>query len=513
MENAFDIICCHRVDGVPLFFSPSSTRILGYTPEELLEIDALELFHKEDREDIAALFMPAKLPLPAIQARVRRKDGSIIWIEAHIKPVFSPEDEQIVEYVSVIRDITERKNIEMHLRQREEALLVFNEELLRATQNKERFLTHMSQALTAPLDAVLSVTETLLEGIYGPINEQQERCLATVIHSVGHQRSILNDILELSGLESGRVTLHQQKFPIIRLCQDSIQQTRELAVQRRIRLRFFMDAELDEIEADEKRLRQALIGLLRYALYLAEPGSEVHLEAELDLERQAVLLRVRETSPSFYIEDISRLFEPFVIQGQTRQRQPLGTGLELSLAKRLIALHQGSIVVDYDDSQGVTFSFGLPLQIASQSSPNLPIPEEVTPLPAQQEAPLILLAEDVETNIITLVDYLGAAGFHVEVARNGQEAVDGARYFMPALILMDIQMPVMDGLEAIKRIKSQSETVDIPIIALTALAMPGDRERCLQAGAVAYLSKPVSLSDLVLRIRRLIEPPPDAPSA
>ncbi len=478
--------------------------MLGYTPNELCQISALSLFHPEDRETLFHLFQSSPSHPPPIQARVRRKDGTWIWIEAHVRPVLQESTKEIIEYVSIIRDITERKEIEAHLHQREEALLVFNEELLRATQHKERFLTQMSVALRSPIDAVLSVTQTLLEGVYGPLNEQQERCLSAIIHSVDRQRAVLDDILEISGLESGRLPLQRQTIPLFRLCQDSLQQTRDLASQRHIRLRFFMDAELESIDVDEKRMRQVLIGLLRHVLYFTDPGGEVHLEAELDQDRQAVTFRIHDIYGKISTHDLSRLFEPFGLHEQHPPHHSLGTGLELALAKRLVALHQGSITVENHEQQGASFSISIPLAPPRSPQPTAPKPHQ----PPPKNAPTLLVAEDVETNILTLVDYLEASGFHVQIARNGQEAVDGAHQYRPALILMDIQMPVMNGLEAIKKIKSQSETSDIPIIALTALAMPGDRERCLQAGAVEYLSKPVSLSDLVQRIRTLVAPSP-----
>ncbi|MGK7888875.1 MAG: response regulator, partial [Leptolyngbyaceae cyanobacterium] len=189
-----------------------------------------------------------------------------------------------------------------------------------------------------------------------------------------------------------------------------------------------------------------------------------------------------------------------------------GTGLGLTLVKRLVEMHDGRVSVESTVGVGSCFTVELPCPIVPPvptSQPVLSTPEsagsivESAPLSSQ---PLILLVEDNEANIFTISNYLQAKGYRLAIAHNGQEAIDLAQQINPALILMDIQMPEMDGIEAITHIRGYTDLADVPIIALTALAMEGDRDRCLAAGANDYLSKPVKLKQLVNTMEQLLDP-------
>jgi CheY-like chemotaxis protein len=212
--------------------------------------------------------------------------------------------------------------------------------------------------------------------------------------------------------------------------------------------------------------------------------------------------------------DMPHLFEPFVQADSSLARQHEGTGLGLSLVYRLTEMHGGSVAVESKVGEGSRFTVSLPwvpenekhaLYAGHRSGSSKSEPHPDTTMPSA--LPKILLADDNDANITTLSGYLEARGYQVVVARNGTEALSRAKEDEPELILMDIQMPTMDGLEATRRIRADAELKAIPIIALTALAMPHDRERCLDAGANEYLSKPVSLKKLVEMIEALLSMP------
>jgi CheY-like chemotaxis protein len=207
-------------------------------------------------------------------------------------------------------------------------------------------------------------------------------------------------------------------------------------------------------------------------------------------------------------ENIHKLFQPFVQIDSALNRKYTGTGLGLSLVKRIVEMHGGQVGVSSQIGVGSCFIIDLPHanipvsapESLSQAQPDLAAIFNETP----QEPPLILLAEDNEVNILTFSSYLEAKGYHIILAKNGQEAIEFTKSHFPDLILMDIQMPGMDGLEAMRQIRLNPDLVNLPIIALTALAMPGDQEKCLAAGANYYLKKPLKLKQLVNAIQQFL---------
>jgi CheY-like chemotaxis protein/anti-sigma regulatory factor (Ser/Thr protein kinase) len=267
------------------------------------------------------------------------------------------------------------------------------------------------------------------------------------------------------------------------------------------------------LHTDARRLKQILVNLLSNAVKFTPDGGKVGLEVTGDAAQQAVHLTVWDTGIGIANDDLARLFQPFVQLDSRLARQYSGTGLGLALVYRMVEMHGGSVTVASEPGAGSRFTVSLPWRStdgAVEPDRSAPTQELTTGDRAAQEQAsalansAILLAEDNEASIATISDYLGLRGYQVMVARNGAEAVARASELQPALILMDIQMPGMDGIEATRRIRAQGSLMSIPIIALTALAMPGDRERCLEAGADDYLSKPVSLKGLAAAIETLL---------
>jgi CheY-like chemotaxis protein len=264
-----------------------------------------------------------------------------------------------------------------------------------------------------------------------------------------------------------------------------------------------LDNDVTTIDADGRRLKQILVNLLSNAVKFTPEGGKIGLEVEGDAKQQVVRFTVWDTGIGIAQEDMARLFQPFVQLDASLSRKYEGTGLGLSLVYRMVEMHGGSVSVESDVGQGSRFTVSLPWRKpGDKESENVGDEESKTivphpPISRSPHAPItILLADDSEETLKACSDYLLKEGYRVIIARNGVEAVDRTKEEHPDLILMDIQMPIMSGLEAIKRIRSDKDIADIPVIALTALAMSGDKEKCLKAGANAYLSKPVSLKDL-----------------
>jgi CheY-like chemotaxis protein len=222
-----------------------------------------------------------------------------------------------------------------------------------------------------------------------------------------------------------------------------------------------------------------------------------------------IIFQVLDTGIGIAAEDLQRLFQPFIQVSSSLNRQYEGTGLGLALVKQIVELHGGQVIAESVVGECSRFTVALPYEMELSSTAIIPelVASSSSPIKVNVDnevAPLILLAEDNEANIQTFKSYLTAINYRIAIARNGEEAVARAKDQSPDIIVMDIQMPKMDGLEAISLIRVDAQTATIPIIALTALAMEGDRERCLKAGANEYLTKPVKLKQLADKIRLLL---------
>jgi PAS domain S-box-containing protein len=398
--------------------------------------------------------------------------------------------------------LEERSLLEQRVAERTAELSAANNELTRAARLKDEFLASMSHELRTPLTAVLGITEILQEGVYGSLNERQRISLHQIEESGHHLLDLINDILDVAKIGAGKLMLEFDVIEIESLCQSSLRLVREAALKKHLTIVSMIDPAITFLYVDARRLKQILVNLLSNAVKFTPLGGEIGLEVVGDSQRQAVDLTVWDTGIGIAQEDLGRLFQPFVQLDSRLARQYNGTGLGLMLVYRMAELHGGSVSVTSEVGRGSRFTVSMPWQgslmpITVRDVQSAPI--AIEPSPAQI-LPSILIAEDNETNLTTITDYLVAKGYRVVVARNGIEAVAQVQSNQPALILMDIQMPEMDGLEAIQIIRRQYTLPYIPIIALTALAMPEDRERCLAAGADEYLSKPVSLKELVATI-------------
>ncbi|NEQ96932.1 MAG: response regulator, partial [Cyanothece sp. SIO2G6] len=437
---------------------------------------------------------------------------------------------QIIAIEGIMEDITARKRYESQLQQK-------NQELARATRLKDEFLANMSHELRTPLNAILGMTEILQEHAYGPINQRQQEALETVFQSGTHLLELINDILDLAKVESGQIELDFQLTNIDELCQTSLIFIKQQAYKKKIQTQVQIAPHLPNLMLDDRRIRQALINLLTNAVkFTPNEGLitlQVTLEQTLD---QATAMNLPEfpnppgqdasnpcwikfvvidTGIGISPQDMSKLFQPFVQVDSALNRKYAGTGLGLSLVRRIVELHGGAVGLSSQEGKGSQFWFALPCQAVplSRVTPMLtPIPSPTPTLPETQPCPdglscRILLVEDNLANIKTMSGYLTTKGYEVIVAHNGKEAIAQTQAHHPDVILMDIQMPDVDGLEAIKHIRTRLNLVDMPIIALTALAMEGDQEKCMTAGATAYLSKPVKLRQLVSTIQQVLVAP------
>ncbi|MEG5001922.1 PAS domain S-box protein [Microcoleus sp. B4-D4] len=432
-------------------------------------------------------------------------------------------------------ELAERQRAEAQLTETNAQLGISNEELIRATRLKDAFLANMSHELRTPLNAILGMSEGLQEQVFGSINEPQIKALQTIDRSGYHLLELINDILDVAKIESGQMELDYTTVSINHLCQSSLAFIKQLAFKKRIQLEMKIPLNMPDLLIDERRIRQVLINLLNNAVKFTPEGGRITLEISSQRragergsggegeqgsggegERNYLRIAVIDTGIGIAPENINKLFQPFIQIDSALNRQYAGTGLGLALVKRIVELHGGEVGLTSKVGVGSCFTIDIPCAAIAPSSGIEPIPRRTSDLESQsatpiepnqleqQASPLILLAEDNEANITTFSSYLGAKGYRILLAKNGQEAIALAKSENPDLILMDIQMPGMDGLEAMRQIRLDPSLVDVPIVALTALAMTGDRDRSLAAGANYYLSKPVKLKQLAATIQQLL---------
>ena len=392
-----------------------------------------------------------------------------------------------------------------------------NAELEQANRAKDEFLATMSHELRTPLTSILGLSESLLEQRLGSLDEHQQKSLEIIVSSGSHLLQLINDILDLSKIEAGKFDFYPQPVSVDELCRSCLSFIKSQALRKSISVIYTNETTVSRIYADPRRLKQILVNLLSNAVKFTVENGQVTLQVKADTDQNLIQFSVIDTGIGIATEDLPRLFQPFVQLDSRLNRQHQGTGLGLALVQRLTDLHGGSVHVESEVGKGSRFTVNLAihqeeitkLDLVTQTTFSPPDVRKMEQIELAKELSpkhgIILLAEDNMANILTISEYLGSHGYQVVVAHDGSEAITRAEAIQPDIILMDIQMPVLDGLEAIAHLRQNPAFSTTPIIALTALAMPGDRERCLVAGANEYLSKPVSLKTLVQTVQDLLQ--------
>ena len=392
--------------------------------------------------------------------------------------------------------LEERALLAQRVDERTAELRGMNVELAQAMRAKDEFLATMSHELRTPLTAILALSEMLGEGIYGTLEARQKKAVLGIEESGRHLLAIINDILDIARIEAGKLALDISPVNVEEVCMASLRLVTNAVQDKRLQVSTHFDPAVQYVYADERYLKQILVNLLSNAAKFTPGGGAIGLEVTVTPAEQVICFAVWDTGIGIARESMSRLFKPFVQLDTRLSREYEGAGLGLALVYRLVELHGGSVSVSSEPGKGSCFTVCLP-EVAPHSTEAASRSDTPTALESLSQAAafadrLVLIAEDDERTASTLVDYLSGHGLRVVSARNGMETLSLATELRPALILMDIQMPELDGLEATRRIRAQAQLRSIPIIAMTALVMPGDRERCIAAGADDYISKPIS---------------------
>ena len=437
-----------------------------------------------------------------------RKDGSFFHAEYSSYPLV--ESGEIRGSVVTFSDISERKQAEKvrlqystELEKRVEERTI---ELVLSNRVKDEFLAMMSHELRTPLTSVLGLSDVLLEGITGPLNEKQKESIQRIRFSGRHLLDVINDVLDLSKIQARKFEIRPVRVGVDEICKASLVFVQTLSSQKNISLVYTPPEANRALIADPQRLKQVLINLLNNAVKFTPQNGRVKLEVTPDAARKQIRFSVTDNGIGISPEDLLKLFQPFVQLDNKLSRQYPGTGLGLALVKHLVELQGGSVEVQSELGVGSCFAFILPWDLEQE----IPRPAREVKNEPLKAGPLslakILIADDDKDTVLVLQDYLGIFGYQIVIAEDGRQVLPRVEELLPDIILMDIQMPYANGLDLTRRLRADPRFASIPIVALTAFAMPGDKERCLEAGMNDYLSKPVNLLELKNMIRGLVEP-------
>lgn len=497
VECATDMIhyCDHQ--GFFVFANPVTCRVLGYSEAELRTRHYLEFVAPEHREMVEQFYAEQfqnRTPNSYLEFKGITGEGAVIWVGQNVH--MHTEDNLIAGFHTVARNITKRK-------QAEEELISARQLAEESVQAKEHFLSVMTHEIRTPLNAVIGLAHLLLEE--NPLAEQVEK-LQAIKFSADNLMVIISDILDFSKIESGKIHFERIEFEMAEIFKGIGQSFGYKAKASNLRLLFEIDPKLPKIIiGDPVRLNQILLNLVGNSLKFTEKGFiEVKaIEVQRKKDSITVEFKVTDTGIGIPADKLETIFDSFTQASSETTRIYGGTGLGLTITRKIIELQGGKIGVRSKVGLGSVFtfqlSFGMP---ANQSKPLYKLPESVEPAVQDLHDTRILLVEDNKMNQLVICKFLQKWGVQIEIAENGIEAINKLKQAQYEVILMDLQMPQMDGYKAAQYIRTHMDgpARTVPIVALTASALLDVKRKVLEAGMNDFITKPFDPRELHLKI-------------
>ncbi|MFW5488605.1 MAG: ATP-binding protein [Desulfovibrio sp.] len=491
-----------------LSWSDEVGRIFGFSPDsyEMTIETFVQSIHPEDREMVINAFEQSVQNKThyCITHRVVRPDGSVVHVQEQCETHYDEQGTPL-QSLGTVQDITDRVHTEQELlfaRQQAEA----------ANHVKSQFLANMSHEIRTPISGIMGMLQ-LLETT--DLDEEQREFIRLGIVSSKRLSRLLTDILDISRIEAGKIRIKKAPFDVLETTRQVIELFQPMAGQAGVSLQLNMDSRLQKLDekvlGDAVRLQQILTNILGNALkFTTTGGVSLDVSAVSDTQHNTlrILFSVSDTGCGIPDQTLHTLFKPFSQGQEGFSRQHQGAGLGLAITKNLVELMGGVMSVENGPDKGCTFHISIPFALTDAvTMQNNAALDENSPLLKGQR---ILVVEDDQISSFAAQKHIEMAGGNVTAVGNGQEALQRLRNEHFDLVLMDVQMPVMDGMEttrAIRNGQAGGDKKDIRIIAMTAFAMPGDRERLLASGMDDYLSKPVSVDAFHNALRKVFYPP------
>ncbi|MES2592465.1 MAG: CHASE3 domain-containing protein [Bacteroidota bacterium] len=503
----YSIIAVSYPEGVITVFNKGAEKMLGYAANEMIGIHTPAIIHKPEEVVARAetlsnefnlkiepgmdvFFMKSQRGLSDISEWTYiRKDGSELPVELSIT-VLKDHDHNIIGYLGLAKDISESKKAK-------EEIIKAKEKAEQAVHAKSRFLANMSHEIRTPMNAIIGFTELLADS---KLDKEQSENLNSVQLAGINLLAIINDILDFSKIESGSIVLENVPFDLKDALKNIYNLMNGKAKEKKLEYNHFLDAGLpDFVTGDSIRLNQILINLIGNAMKFTENGSVTVSVKKLEEDKQSCKIRftVKDTGIGISEDKISLVFDRFSQANAETTRKFGGTGLGLSIAKNLVELQGGEIKLKSKLNEGSEFSFELVYQKAQKNSSQKK--EKLFVHNENVGKVKILLCEDNTLNQQLAKKILTKFGFDFEIAGNGKMGLEKLQREKFDLVLMDLQMPEMDGYQTTIAIREQLN-LTIPIIAMTAHSLVGEKDKCLEIGMNDYLGKPFTQEDLYFKI-------------
>lgn len=502
LEATSDALWDWHVDTGEVYYSPRWYTMLGYEPYELPA--AFEtwkmLVHPDDITVVEPIILQhLKTAAPyEIEFRMRTKNHEYKWILARGKVVAQKPEGGALRMLGTHMDITERKRSA-------DELIAAKEKAEAANRAKSEFLANMSHEIRTPLNGILGMLQLMQ---LTPLGLEQTEYTDIAIQSCNRLTRLLSDILDLSRVEAGRLILNQGEINIFSIIQEVVELFIPISRQTGVALQIHVDQSIPEtLLGDSTRLQQVLTNIIGNAFKFTIHGT-VRVEAYpipmRSIDEIGILFSIEDTGIGIAQDKIGILFEPFTQASEGFTRTHQGAGLGLSISKKLVQLMGGNIQIESELGKGTNVFFCINFKVKTQTDAEHTTTIDVAPYSRRLK---LLVVEDDFINLIATSKLLERQGHHVLTAENGLEAIDRLKEEFFDVVLMDIQMPVMDGLEALRAIREGRSGVraqKTPIVAMTAYSMTGDKERFISAGMNDYISKPVNSEDLEQLFRRVV---------